>query len=120
MAPPIQPDQPLQGRFRRSVPATRGGRTVLLGAIVILALIAAGWYVVTSPRLVFTNELAGSVRLTADQKTPVTLAPGQTVRLRAHRNRAMVLAWELQRPLSASGQPMGSEVRGSVVMRGTS
>jgi hypothetical protein len=31
----------------------------------------------------------------------------------------MVVAWELQRPLSANEQPMGSEIRGSVVMRGS-
>jgi hypothetical protein len=32
----------------------------------------------------------------------------------------MVALWDLVRPLSADGRPMGSEVRGSVVVRGPS
>ena len=32
----------------------------------------------------------------------------------------MVAQWELVRPLSADGRPMGEEVRGSAVLRGPS
>jgi hypothetical protein len=117
---PVPPDEPTPTRFRRSVPAARGARTALVLTIVVLAFGGLGWYVATTPRLVFTNQLAGSVRLTADQKTPVTLRPGKDARLTAPRDRAMVVAWELVRPLSASGEPMGSEIRGSVVMQGSS
>jgi hypothetical protein len=87
---------------------------LLLGAAVL------GWYFVSRPRLLFTNELTGPVRLAADQQAPVTVAPGETVRLTTPRGRAMVALWELVRPLSADGRPMGSEVRGSVVVRGPS
>jgi hypothetical protein len=117
--PPIS-EQPPQPRFRRSVPEGRGRRTILLLAVLLLVAAAAAWYVVTSPRLRFTNELAGPVRLAADQQTPLTLAPGETVSLAAPRGRAVVAVWELVRPLSADGRPMGSEVRGSVVVRGAS
>ena len=117
--PPIPPDQAPPAHFRCSVPAGRGGRPALLFAVLILAFAALSWYVVTTPHLVFTNQLAGSVRVTPDQKPPVTLAPGENVRLSAPRDRAMVVAWELLRPLSANKQPMGSEIRGSVVMRGS-
>ena len=117
--PPIPPDQPPQAHFRRSVPAGRPGRLALIFAVIILALAALGWFVATTPHLVFTNQLAGSVRVTADQKTPVILPPGKNVRLTAPRDRAMVVAWELLRPLSANEQPMGSELRGSVVVRGS-
>jgi hypothetical protein len=118
--PPLEPEQPRHPRFRRSVPAFRGRRTILLLALLLLAAAAAGWYFVSSPRLLFTNELAGPVRLAAEQQTPVTLAPGETVRVATRRGRAMVALWELVRPLSADGRPMGSEVRGSVVVRGPS
>jgi hypothetical protein len=87
--------------------------------LILLLVSVGGWYVATTPRLVFTNQLAGPVRLAADQKNPLTLPPGETVRVTAPRNRAMVATWELVRPLSADRRPMGSEVRGSVVLRGT-
>ena len=118
--PPLTPEQPRQPRFRRSVPEVRGRRTILLLAVLLLGGAGAGWYFVSRPRLLFTNELAGPVRLAADQQTPLTLAPGETVRLVTPRGRAMVALWELVRPLSADGRPMGSEVRGSVVVRGPS
>ena len=118
--PPLTPEPPRQPRFRRSVPAARGRRTILLLAVLLLGAAAVGWYFVSRPRLLFTNELAGPVRLAADQRTPLTLAPGETVRLATSAGRAMVALWELVRPLSADGRPMGSEVRGSVVVRGPS
>jgi hypothetical protein len=118
--PPLTPEQPRQPRFRRSVPVARGRRTLLLLAVLLLSAAAAGWFFVSRPRLLFTNELAGPVRLAADQQTPLTLAPGEMVRLTTPRGRAMVALWELVRPLSADGRPMGSEVRGSVVVRGPS
>ena len=118
--PPLTPEPPRQPRFRRSVPAARGRRTILLLTVLLLGAAAVGWYFVSRPRLLFTNELAGPVRLAADQQTPLTLAPGETVRLATPAGRAMVALWELVRPLSADGRPMGSEVRGSVVVRGPS
>jgi hypothetical protein len=116
--PPLTPEQPRHPRFRRSVPVVRGRRTILLLAVLLLVGAAAGWYFIRRPRLLFTNELAGPVRLAAEQQTPLTLAPGDTVRVATPRGRAMVALWELVRPLSADGRPMGSEVRGSVVVRG--
>jgi hypothetical protein len=118
--PPLTPEQPPHPRFRRSVPAVRGHRTILVTALLLLGVAGGGWYFFTRPLLLFTNELAGPVRLAADQQTPLTLAPGETVRLATPRGRAMVALWELVRPLSADGRPMGSEVRGSVVLRGPS
>jgi hypothetical protein len=103
------------------MPPVRGRRTILLVALLLLGAAAAVWYYFfANPRLLFTNELAGPVRLAADQQTPLTLAPGETVRLATARGRAMVALWELVRPFSADGRPMGSEVRGSIVVRGPS
>jgi hypothetical protein len=120
MTQPLPPEPPPHPRFRRSVPAVRGRRAILLLALLLLLVAGAAWYFVNTPRLLFTNDLAGPVRLAADQQTPLTLAPGETVRLATSRNRAMVALWELVRPLSADGKPMGSEVRGSVVVRNPS
>jgi hypothetical protein len=115
---PVVPESAPPSRFRRSVPAGRGRRPLFLLALLLLGAGAAGWYFFSRPQLLFTNELAGSVRLAADQEAPLTVGPGETVRLATPRGRAMVALWELVRPLSADGRPMGSEVRGSVVVRG--
>ena len=116
--PPLAPELPPQPRFRRSIPPVRGRRTILLvGLLLLLGAAVAAWYFFASPRLLFTNELAALVRLAAEQQAPITLAPGETVRLTTSRGRAMVALWELVRPLSADGRPMGSEVRGSIVVR---
>jgi hypothetical protein len=116
--PTVPPDTPAPSRFRRSVPPARRRRTIYLATVLLAFLgIGAAWYFGTAPGLVFTNELAGPIRLAADQATPLTLAPGETVRVRVPRNRSMVALWELVRPLTADGRPMGTEVRGSVVVR---
>jgi hypothetical protein len=82
---------------------------LLLGA-------GAGWYLLTRPSLVFTNELAGSIRLAVGQDSALMLGPGQTVRVPGPRGRSIVAQWELVRPLSADRRPMGSEMRGSIVV----
>jgi hypothetical protein len=93
-------------------------------ALVLVALLvavaAAGVVQLLRPRLAFTNALAGPVRLVGGEGTPRTVAPGERVRVGVARGQTMVAQWELVRPLSADGQPMGEEVRGSAVLRGPS
>jgi hypothetical protein len=93
-------------------------------AVVLVALLvavaAAGVVLLLRPRLAFTNRLAGPVRLLIGEDTPRTVAPGERVRVGVARGQTMVAQWELVRPLSADGQPMGEEVRGSAVLRGPS
>ena len=86
----------------------------------LLAIAATGVVLLLRPRLVFTNMLAGPVRLMVGEGTPRTVPPGERVRLGVARGQTMVAQWELVRPLSANGQPMGEEVRGSAVLRGPS
>jgi hypothetical protein len=117
---PPTPEYPQHPRFRRSVPPVGGRRPILLLGVLLVGAAAVGWYILSRPHLLFTNQLAGPVRLAADQQAPLTLAPGETVRIATPRGRAMVALWELVRPLSADGRPMGTEVRGSVVLRGPS
>ena len=61
----------------------------MLGAGLLLLAAGAGWYFLTRPSLVFTNELAGSVRLAVGQDSALVLGPGQTVRVPAARGRAL-------------------------------
>jgi hypothetical protein len=86
----------------------------------LLAAAAAGVVLLLRPRLAFTNGLAGPVRVVVGEGTPRTVAPGARVRIGVARGQTMVAQWELVRPLSADGQPMGEDVRGSAVLRGPS
>ncbi len=101
-------------------PAAGGPRVPLLGLILVLVLVAAagaGVVLLLRPHLELTNRLAGPVRLVVGDGPPLTVAPGAAVRIAVPRGRTVVAQWELVRPLSADGQPMGEEVRGSSVLR---
>jgi len=90
--------------------------------LLFLLLVAAalgGLYLLMRPRLEFTNRLAGPVRLAVGDALPRIVSPGSSVRVAAPWRKTLVAAWELTRPLSADGRPMGEELRGSVVERGT-
>jgi hypothetical protein len=90
--------------------------------LLFLLLVAAGLgglYLVGRPQLEFSNQLAGPVHLAADHAAPRLVPPGSSVRVAAPWGRTLVAAWELVRPLSADGRPMGEELRGSVVERGS-
>jgi hypothetical protein len=103
--------------FRRAPRPDRKRPLIAALALVLLAT-GVGWYLLSRPTLVFANELAGNVRIAVGQDSALVLVPGQTIRVPVPRGRAMVALWELVRPLSADGKPMGSEVRGSIVVRG--
>jgi hypothetical protein len=114
---PLMPQEEVPTpRFRRSVPAAPGRRTSIILVLILLAAAGLAWYFFSSPRLVFTNELHGPIRVVADQRAPLTVLPGASVRLAMARGQAGLVQWELVRPVSADGRPMGSEVRGSVVL----
>jgi hypothetical protein len=85
--------------------------------VVLLAAAAAGVVLLLRPRLEFSNGLAAPVRLIVGEDAPRTVAPGMAVRITVPRGRTVVTQWELVRPMSADGRPMGEEVRGSSVLR---
>jgi hypothetical protein len=87
--------------------------------LLLVAAALGGVYFLMRPRLEFTNRLAGPVRLAVDEAPPRIVSPGSSVRVAAPWGKRLVAAWELARPLSADGRPMGEELRGSVVERGT-
>ncbi|MGH7528447.1 MAG: hypothetical protein ACREMX_17275 [Gemmatimonadales bacterium] len=85
--------------------------------LLLLGIAVGGFYLLNRPRLRFTNRLAAPVRLALGSE-PRTVAPGETVTAVVPRGRTLVVEWEMVRPLSADGQPMGEPVRGSAVLRG--
>jgi hypothetical protein len=85
------------------------------GLAVALTFGAASCQLVDRTRVRFSNQLAAPVRLVLGGESH-TLAPGETVTLAIPRG-ARVAEWEMVRPLSADGKPMGEEIRGAVVPR---
>jgi hypothetical protein len=95
------------------------GVAPLLALLLLLVLaVGGGVLLLLRPKLDFTNRLAAPVRLTIGAARPRTVAPGETVRLGVPRGRTLVVEWELVRPLSADGTPMGAPVKGTAVFRG--
>jgi hypothetical protein len=86
--------------------------------LLAIAAAAAAYLLLGRPRLQFTNRLAAPVRLVFGAEAARTLAPGETVVLGVPRHGVSVAEWELVRPLSADGEPMGEEIRGAIVPRG--
>lgn len=100
---------------RRQRPPRLG--PALLVVLLVVGAALAGWYLFNRRTLVFTNQLAAPVWIAVGQAPPVTLPAGETVRLAVPGSGTQVLQWNLARPLSANEQPMGEELRGSVVLR---
>ena len=96
----------------------RPSRAPLVVFLVLVAAAAAGIYFFLRPRLEFTNQLAAPVRLAVQNAPALVVQPGASVHVAAPWRATLVAAWELERPLSADGRPLGEELRGSVVERG--
>jgi hypothetical protein len=103
-------------RPRRRPP--RLGPWLLLALLVLAGL--AGGYLLTRPRLAFTNSLAAPIWIAVGRAAPISIAPGATQRLALSRGGSVVVQWNLARPLSADQRPMGEELRGSEVIRNPS
>lgn len=97
----------------------RPSRGPLLLFLLLVVAVLGGLYFLGRPRLEFSNQLAAPVRLAVDGAPPRMVPPGSSLRVAAPWGRTLVAAWELDRPLSADGRPMGEELRGSIVERGT-
>ncbi|SRR5581483_9328554 len=111
------PPAPSAGPAGKEEPGGRRRRGLVLAraAGAVVAALAALALLLARPTLVFTNRLAGPVRLVVNGSAR-TVAPGETVRARVARD-LVVLQWELVRPLSADRRPMGEEVREAWVVR---
>jgi hypothetical protein len=89
-----------------------------LVAVLALTLVTvfAACQLLDRSRLRFTNQLAAPVQLVLGGESR-TIAPGETLTLGIPGGAASVAEWELVRPLSADGKPMGEEIRGAIVPR---
>jgi hypothetical protein len=92
-------------------------RPIIIALVLAIAAAAAAYLILGRPRLRFTNRLAAPVRLVFVGE-PRTVQPNATVELSVPRSGTAVAEWELVRPLSADGKPMGEEIRGAIVTRG--
>jgi hypothetical protein len=106
--------EPTLSRRRRHPP--RLGPAILVVLLLVGAALT-GWYYLTRRSLVLANRLVAPIWVTVGRAAPVNLPAGQTVRLPIAGGGAQVVQWNLARPLSADEQPMGEELRGSLVIR---
>jgi hypothetical protein len=93
-------------------------RPLVVALILVLAAATAAYLLLGRSRLRFTNLLAAPVRLVFGGRPPSTIPPNETIELAVPSGGASVAEWELVRPLSADGKPMGEEIRGAIVPRG--
>ena len=93
-------------------------RPLVVVLILAVAAATAAYLLLGRSRLRFSNRLAAPVRLAFGNQPADTVAPNETVELAVPRGGASVAEWELVRPLSADGKPMGEEIRGAIVPRG--
>ena len=96
----------------------RPSRVAPLAAFTLLVVggLIAG-YILTRPKLIFTNALAAPIWLTVGQQRPTLLPAGETLHTGIPGGSALVVEWNLARPLSANQRPLGEELRGSAVVR---
>jgi hypothetical protein len=106
------PSSPAVVRPRRRPPRLS---PLLLGAAALI-LVAISWLFVRRPRLDFTNRLAAPISVVAGESAPVQVLPGGTGTFAVSGRSSLVVQWSLVRPLSATDQPMGEELRGSLVI----
>jgi hypothetical protein len=99
-----------------ALPSHRIAPLLVLLLLLVLA-VGGGVLLRLRPKLDFTNRLAAPVRLGAGTAALRTVAAGETVRLSVPRGPTLVVEWELVRPLSADGAPMGAAMKGAAVLR---
>jgi hypothetical protein len=106
------PETPVARARRRP---SRAAPLSALALVVVAGLVV--WYLLSRPKLIFTNTLAAPIWLTVGPQRPTKLGPGQSQRFRISGGNSLVVEWNLVRPLSANQRPMGEELRGSAVLR---
>jgi serine/threonine protein kinase len=100
-----------------SMPAVRrrGGRRRAMVALGLVAVVGALWATVQPQgSLVVYNRLAEPIALTLDD-TGFTLSAGDSLRLPVPTRHPLEAHWAMVRPTGGHGQPLGTEVEGSIV-----
>jgi hypothetical protein len=111
-----EPRQPSLLAPRLPKPPLAGRRGCLAAALLLLATAGAlFWALRFGARLGFANRLAAPIRVSVNGGPARRVAPGESLALRLAPGRLLV-AWELVRPVGPDGNPLGEEVRESVVL----
>ena len=93
------------------------GPLIPVALVLLLGLALAGAYSLGRPRLTLHNHLVAPIRVTAGDAAARTLGPRGSARISAPWRKSLLVSWELVRPLSADGVPMGEAVNGSLLVR---
>ena len=96
--------------------APTGSPFLPVALLLLVGVALAAGYWVARPQLRFTNGLMAPVRLTLGNNPSRTVAAGESVRLAAPWRKAVLVSWEMVRPLSADGRPMGETLTGSLML----
>jgi hypothetical protein len=93
------------------------GPLLPVALLLLVGTVLAAVYWMARPQIRFRNALMAPVHITMDDDPARTVAPGGSVRLAAPWRKSVLLSWEMVRPLSANGRPMGETVGGSLMLR---
>ena len=96
----------------------RGGVLPWLLFLLVVVLAFIGWRLVARPTLVVINTLVlpAHVRINGGETT--LLAPGDSVTQRLSRDALNTLIWEMARPTTRGGVPVGVGLGASIVLAG--
>jgi hypothetical protein len=106
---------PRAGFSPRRNPSRAPTRLLLLLLIVAGTLAAA--YVVGRPRLALRNRLIAPIRVTAGDAAARTVGQDASAAIPVPWGKSILVSWELVRPVSADGKPMGDTMGGSFLVR---
>jgi hypothetical protein len=103
-------------RYFELVGGRRGG--ILPWLVVALLVVAAfiGWRLATRPVLVVVNELVLPANARVNGGETLLLAPGDSVEQPLSRDEPNTLVWEMRRPLTRGGVPVGAGLGASLLI----
>ena len=113
----VMPSKERAAARPRTPGGSGGGRWWLWAVGAGVAVVAAGLFLRMGarPTLAIENRLIEPIKVTFNTEN-LQVAPGGTVRLKLPRGERLVAQWFLVRPASRNGDPMGSDLQGSIVV----
>ena len=94
----------------------RGGALPWLVLALLLIAGFIGWRLATRPELVVVNTLVLPANVRVNGGETLLLAPGDSVEQPVSRNEPNTLVWEMRRPLTRGGVPVGAGLGASLLI----